>query len=245
MNIGVYGLGRFGYFWAAILSKNFKVAAFSRNPERPVPPGVERVSEEEVCGCGTLFLCTAISSLNEVLPRISPLLKPGTLVADTCSVKVRPVKMMEAFLPSSAQILATHPMFGPDSAKTGLKGLPLVYHPVRMGPENDAYWKSYFNSLGLSVIEMTPDEHDRQAAYTQGVTHFIGRVLDDMKLEPNPIGTMGYGSLLSIIQQTCNDPWQLFLDLQLYNPHTEEMRRKLKSSLEEIMGIISKNVSGV
>lgn len=238
MQIGVYGLGRFGYFWAELLSKNFPVKAYSRDTSRPCPPGVERVSEDVVCSGDALFLCSSISSLEEVLSRVGPYLKPGALVADTCSVKVYPATLMEKMLPPGADILATHPMFGPDSAKRGLKGLPLVYHPVRLPEKKDAFWKAYFSGLGLTVIGMTPEEHDRQAADTQGVTHFIGRVLDDMKLRSNPIGTVGYKSLLAIIEQTCNDPWQLFLDLQQYNPYTGEMRKKLKTSLEKIIGIL-------
>ena len=42
---------------------------------------------------------------------------------------------------------------------------------------------------------------------------------------------MGYNKLLEIVEQTCNDPWQLFLDLQRYNPHTREMRARLEKSL--------------
>lgn len=241
MQVGVYGLGRFGFFWAELLSRDFQVKAFSRDTARPCPRGAERVSEEEVCDCDVLFLCCSISAFEEVITRIGPKLKPGALVADTCSVKVYPAALMERKLPPGVDILATHPMFGPDSVGKGIAGLPLVYHPVRLSGEKDAFWRAYFSGLGLAVIGMSPEEHDRQAAGTQGVTHFIGRVLDDMKLKSNPIGTVGYKSLLAIIEQTCNDPWQLFLDLQQYNPYTGEMRKKLKSSLEKIIGIIGES----
>jgi len=238
MRVGVYGLGRFGYFWADLLSERFKVKAYGRNPERLCPPRVLRVPEEEVLDCDALFLCCAISSLREVLSRIAPGLKKGILVADTCSVKIYPAGLMREILPESVYLLSTHPMFGPDSARRGLSGLPLVYHPLRMPEDKDAFWKAYFRGLGLKVVELSPEEHDRMAADTQGVTHFIGRVLEDMGLKPSEIGTVGYGDLLAIIEQTCNDPWQLFLDLQQYNPYTGQMRTRLKSSLEKIMGII-------
>ena len=53
---------------------------------------------------------------------------------------------------------------------------------------------------------MTPDEHDREAAFTQGVAHYIGRVLSDLGVRRSPIGTVGYNKLLEIVEQTCNDP---------------------------------------
>jgi prephenate dehydrogenase len=44
---------------------------------------------------------------------------------------------------------------------------------------------------GLRVIELTLQQHDRLAAYSQGATHFIGRILQRMKFAPTPIDTLG------------------------------------------------------
>ncbi|OHD14024.1 MAG: hypothetical protein A2Z96_04645 [Spirochaetes bacterium GWB1_48_6] len=230
MDVGVYGMGRFGAFWAQELAKYHRVKVYNRS-DRPLPVGVMAATLEEVCLSETLFLCTAINSLPDVLRQISPLLGPGTLVADTCSVKVMPSKWMLEILPPETPLLATHPMFGPDSAKAGTQGLPLVLYPLRHATEGAWFWKKSFETqMGLQVLEMTPDEHDRTAAYTQGITHLIGRVLGDLKLQPSPMATKGYRSLLEIVQQTCNDPYQLFLDLQTFNPYTKEMRHQVQES---------------
>lgn len=234
MEIGVYGLGRFGSFFSSLLSKHWTVKVYSRNPDRLAPDGTRRVSEEELLCLPVLVLCVAISSLKEVLRRITPKLKPGALVMDTCSVKVLPVTWMEEILPPTTEILATHPMFGPDSARNGVSGLPLILSPVRIGSTRLAGWRSYFSSLGLNVYLMDPHVHDREAAFTQGLTHYIGRVLADLNLQDSQIASVGYQKLLEIIEQTCNDSRQLFLDLQQYNPYTGEMRRVLNRSLERI-----------
>lgn len=236
MQIAVYGLGRFGSFWAALLSQSFQVKGYSRNPDRLTPPGVKRVDLEELMDCHVLFLCNAISSMEQVLQEIAPLLKPGTLVVDTCSVKVYPVDMMYKYLPASVGILATHPMFGPDSGKNGVDGLPIVMCKERVSDEEYILWKDHFRRIGLTVQEMTAHEHDREAAYTQGITHFIGRTLDELNLHPSSIATAGYDALLKIVRQTCNDPWQLFLDLQKYNPYTSRMRKDLHRGLEKMLG---------
>ncbi len=234
MTNGVYGLGRFGAFWAELLSRHFPVTAYSRNPERAVPPGVRRVSLPELFQADIVWLCPAISSMDEVLTEIAPLVRPGQTIADTCSVKLEPSRLMLEKLPFHASLLATHPMFGPDSAKAGLKGLPVVLHDLRQAAQPLAFWKQTFESLEMEVLLLTPDEHDRAAAYTQGVTHFLGRVLDDMGLKPHPIATRGYQRLLDLVQQTCNDPFQLFLDMQHFNPYTPAMRADVKRSLERI-----------
>ena len=81
---------------------------------------------------------------------------------------------------------------------------------------------------------MDAEEHDREAAFTQGVTHYVGRVLAEMSLRESGIGPLGYQRLLSIVEQTCNDPWQLFADLQRFNPHTVEMRARLVAAFRRV-----------
>ena len=235
MRIGVFGLGRFGAFWAGLLAKSFDVYGYSRNPDRITPEGVRRIEYEELFSCDVLFLCNAISSMETVLSAMKDYLKPGTLVVDTCSVKVYPVNLMRSLLPEQVGILGTHPMFGPDSGKDGVKGLPIVLCQERISDEQYIFWKDCFREMGLVLQEMTPEEHDREAAYTQGITHFVGRTLNELNLHESSIGTAGYTRLLDIIRQTCNDPWQLFLDLQKYNPYTSQMRRDLHRGLEKML----------
>ncbi len=238
MTIGVYGLGRFGSFWAEILARSADVCAYSRSAERATPKGVRRVGEDEVLSQPALILCVAISSVEEVLGRMRGRLAPGSVVMDTCSVKTYPVSLMEKLLPQAVSILGTHPMFGPDSARGGVKGLPMILCPARISARDLERWREFYSSLDLSLSLMTPDEHDREAAFTQGIAHYIGRVLSDFGVKRSRIGTMGYNKLLEIVEQTCNDPWQLFLDLQRFNPHTREMRGRLEASLRAVMTAI-------
>jgi prephenate dehydrogenase len=238
MSVGVYGLGRFGRFWAELLSRSVPVCAYSRSSERPTPAGVKRVGEDEVLAQPVLFFCVAISALEEVLRGTRGRLSREVVVMDTCSVKTHPVMLMEKYLPATASILGTHPMFGPDSASAGVAGLPMILCPVRISARDQEHWRAFFSSLGLSVSVMSADDHDREAAFTQGVAHYLGRVLSDLGVRKSPIGTVGYNKLLEIMEQTCNDPWQLFLDLQRFNPHTREMRERLEKSLRAVMAAI-------
>ena len=95
-----------------------------------------------------------------------------------------------------------------------------------------------FGDFHIADLHSTIGGYDRQAAITQGVTHFLGRVLKDLGVAPSAVATVGYRRLLEIVDQTCNDPWQLFLDLQRFNPHTREMRERLGRSLEAVMAAI-------
>ncbi len=235
MEIGIYGLGRFGTFWGKEFSRYATVKGYNRTPLKEAPEGITLVSREELLRCETIICCVAISALEPVLNEVAPLIKEGTLVMDTCSVKVYPAQVMEKILPVGVNIIATHPMFGPDSGKDGLKGLPLVFSPLRGSAELFSRWRELFKAMELNLLEMSCDAHDREAAYSQGVTHFVGRVLDELALKPTEIATLGYQRLLSIIEQTCNDPLQLFLDLQRFNPYAPAMQQRLKASLDKVL----------
>ncbi len=241
MIIAVYGLGRFGRFWAEFLAaQGFDVRAANRTP-REAPPLVTLAPLEELCRAHALFLCTSISSLPQVASRIAPLLAPETLVLDTCSVKTWPLAQLGQILPAAQPILGTHPMFGPDSADQ--KNSPIVLTPWRVGQKVLERWKSIFTEAGLRVLVMNADEHDREAARTQGVTHFIGRLVSSLNIHPSSISTLGFQKILEVMEQTCNDPVQLFLDLQRYNPHTAEIRRQMVEQFNNIIRLLDNDLS--
>ncbi len=238
MTSGIYGLGRFGSFWAETIrrqNKDDRVLATSRRPHE-AGEGIKIVGEEEFfASCDVIYFTVAISAFEEVLKRVAPMIRPGTLVMDTCSVKSMPARWMKDTLPQDCKIIATHPMFGPDSARAGLSGLPIVICPVRVDDETLKEVEDNFASWNLKVLRMSPLEHDREAAYSQGVTHFVGRMLRQMDLHPTEIATQGYKMLMDIVEQTCNDPMQLFCDLQHYNPYAREMRLSLQVATQKVL----------
>ncbi len=180
------------------------------------------------------MLCVAIHAVPQAVAQLVPHLAPETVLMDTCSVKVFPVKKMIEGAPAETEIIGTHPMFGPDSASNGVGGLPFVYSPVRCGEESVRRYRDLFSRMGMRIVERSPEEHDREAAMPQGVTHFIGRVLAELDLEPSQIATKGYQKLLEVMEQTCNDPYDLFIDLQRLNPYTSLMRSRLRESILQI-----------
>lgn len=233
----VIGFGRFGQLLASILRPEFTVIVYDQqeNHEAAQRIGVEFASLERACQAANVFFCVPISALESVLIQARPHLLPGTLVMDTCSVKVYPVDLMRRYLPEPLEVLATHPLFGPDSAKEGLAGLRIVFCPLRVSESRLAFWRAFWQRRGVRVIEQSPDEHDRLAAYSQGITHFLGRMLGEMNLQPGEIMTKGFEDILGIIEQTTHDTWQLFHDLQYYNPYTRQMRDDLLRAFNTVL----------
>jgi len=239
-NVGILGLGRFGAFWATVLSPTYTVYGYNRSV--PAQPNCALVSLEELCKLPVIFICVPMRTVPEMLAKIAPLLAPGTLVVDTCSVKMEPVRWMREILPEHVNILATHPMFGPESAKEGLTGLPLMMHPVKMPQSQYDEWAQFFRAHGLMVVEMTPEEHDRQAAMSQALTHMIGRTLNTMGIEETPIGTLWYRKLLAIAKQVGRDSPELFDDMQTLNPYAASMRKDFESAWRKVCADLTDSV---
>jgi prephenate dehydrogenase len=196
--------------------------------------GARAVSLAEACRQELLILSVPISVFREKLIEIVPLLREGTIVIDVCSVKVYPVKVMNEILPDTVSVLATHPMFGPDSASDSLEGRKIVLCDVRIQKNVLRKIEKYLSSKGLTTIETTPEKHDEQIAVSLALTHFIGRSLAAFGARPKEIDTEGYKRLLHVLDVVENDTWQLFEDMNCYNPYARKFRTELMSAAQAV-----------
>ena len=235
-SVGIIGCGRLGGLLVGLLAKDFKVFAYDARPlsRRIRSLGGVPAPLEEVCGQDAVILCVPIRDIETVLRRIRGLLRPGTLVVDTCSVKEHPARLMKKILPRHVEILATHPTFGPDSAAESLKGLKIIVCPLRVGAGRLSRIKSYLRGKGLVVFESSPREHDRQMAHSLVLTHVIGRALIRIKARDVPMDTEGYKRLMRILQTVQNDSVELFEDMNRYNAFAERVRQDLRSALDAL-----------
>ena len=234
--IGIIGFGRFGKLTARYLAEEFDVAVYHRTDKSAEinRTGARAASLEAVCRQDIVIPCVPICVLQEVLQDIAPLLRPDALIVDVCSVKEYPVRLMTNILPDTVSILATHPMFGPDSASDSLEGRKICLCKVRIAEKKYQNIKAYLESKGLVVIEATAQEHDEQIATSLSLTHFIGRTLSEYGAKQLDIDTEGYKRLLHILEVVERDTWQLFLDMHHYNSYAKEKRVAFMEVMQDI-----------
>ncbi len=234
--IGIIGFGRFGELIAKYLAEDFKVLVYNRSDKKSEIQkiGAYAATLQEVCLQDIIILSVPISIFKNVLKEIAVHLKQNTLVIDVCSVKEYPVKWMKEFLPEGVFILATHPMFGPDSAAASIKGKKMVLCRERIEDELYQKIKSYLYSKDLVLIETTPQDHDKQIAVSLSLTHFIGRSLSEFGAVRLDIDTEGYKRLLHILGVVEHDTMQLFLDMHRYNPYAGEKRSEFMAAMKRI-----------
>ena len=239
-NVGIIGYGRFGKVLADLLSKKYNVLVSYRNsnPDEEV----EFFSIEEILECFLVFISVPIHSFEEVVQEIAQYKLYNTTIVDVCSVKVYPVDIMEKYLPDHVGIIASHPHFGPDSYSP-FRELKTTLCNVRDSYNRFNELVEFFESQSIRIINHSPDEHDKMAAASQGITHFIGRVLNESGVRSTDINTLGFNELLGVIEQTCNDSWDLFKDLQKFNPYTNDMIDDLVTVIKNIHKQIKKDAN--
>lgn len=241
--VGIIGNGRFGdlvYKTLDRYSDQFIPKIFSK---RETPDNEKFFSIEETCKCDIVIPTVPISRFEDQVKAISPLLKGKSLVVDVCSVNVHPEKVLLDTLPENIDILSTHPMFGPDSTKdaTTYKDLKFVFHKTRVRDEAKvSEFLEFWKKLGCEMIEMTPDEHDKQAAYTHAYAFLIGKIGMKMGVRKNQISTKGFELGILYNQEAVeNDTGQLFEDMMEYNPYAREMRGEFNRVLINIEASLS------
>ncbi len=234
--VSMIGFGRFGPVLARLLGAGFEVLAYDTADIVAVAEeaGARVVDWDEATAADTIFVAVPIRRFKAVVTELVTQVKPGTTIVDVCSVKVYPATVMKEYFPPGITTIASHPLFGPDSCSAGFRGLNMMMHPV--SPRGAAFeaWTQYFGEQGLRVLEMSPEEHDRLAARSQGITHFIGRVLEEFGLATTPIDTEGFRDLQMVVEQTCHDSFELFHDLENFNPYTTEMVAEVISATERV-----------
>jgi prephenate dehydrogenase len=234
--IGIIGFGRFGQLASYYLSKDFEVLVYNRADKSTEisRTGARAASLEKVCGQDIIIPCVPISVFKGFLKDIAPLIKPNALIVDVCSVKEYPIKWMKDILPGTVSILATHPMFGPDSASDSLQGRKICLCKVNIPEKQYRKIRRYLALKGLVVIEATAREHDEQIATSLALTHLIGRSLSESGAAQLEIDTEGYKRLLHILEVVERDTWQLFLDMHRYNPYAKKKRVAFMDVMKEI-----------
>ena len=235
-SVGIIGFGAFGMLIARHISGHFDVFAYDRSPgltDRAIELGVTLTSLEAVAQCDVVVLATPVSSCAEIVTAIAPLCRPGALVIDVGSVKVRPSQVMQKILPVHVDVIATHPLFGPESARNGIKGLKIAICPVR-GSRHRRLASFLRGQLGLKVIETTPEQHDREAATVQGLTHLIAKVLLDMGPLPTRMTTRSFDLLVEAISLVQHDAPEVFEAIEKANPYAPDVRRRFFKLASEL-----------
>ncbi len=235
--IGLFGYGQFGAFLGKYLTQLGTVKVYDPilKSEERTTAGITIVeTPEEAAKADVLIFAVPLDKLDALVFQIKDAVLPVALLLDVTSVKMKPLAILRSHFPNH-QILGTHPIFGPQSGKDGIEGLPIVLCNESWQKENYEWLKSAFaDTLKLKVIEKTAEEHDREMAYVQGLSHLIGRALSLMNIPPVESVTKSYAHLIELRDILKDDSWELFKTIQSGNPFVEAVRKEFEQKVVDL-----------
>ncbi len=231
--VGIVGFGAFGALIAKHLAGHCRLLAFDPSPRDAVGLPVTFCTFPEIAHCDVVVLAVPVSCMAETIRALRPHLQSGTIVIDVGSVKIEPVRAMLAELPEHVEIIGSHPLFGPQSAKDGVAGHRIAWCPVR-GSSAGRIAAFLHHVLKLDVIRTTPDAHDRQMAVVQGLTHLIAKVLVRMEPLPSRMTTKSFDLILQATDMVRHDAPAVYEAIERANPHAAVVRERFFALAEEV-----------
>lgn len=121
--------------------------------------------QEAVAGAQVVLLAAPAPVLPSLLDQLAPLLSSGQILADVTSVKIQPLRQMQRRY--SGPVVGTHPLFGPEPLP---EDMVTAIVPGENSTEQDtALVERLFAMIGSRTFRTSAEEHDRGAAYVQGL----------------------------------------------------------------------------
>lgn len=221
--VGIIGLGSFGTFAAQTLQRQATVLVYDNDQLKIAPKGAQKVALSEVAQADCIILAVPLGVLPNVLSTIRSHLSPHTLLIDVCSVKLEPTRLYKTILPKHTEVLLTHPLFGPESARSSVKAQTLIVtnKPTATGQKVLRFCEQ---QLGLTVHHTSAKAHDTTMAEVHALTFFIARTLRKMQLEKPAFITPSFRMIEDLISYDTHHSEALFETMELGNPYAGEVR---------------------
>ncbi|QTC92338.1 prephenate dehydrogenase [Brevundimonas goettingensis] len=230
--LGLIGFGAFGRLTARHLSDRFEILAY--DPAATDDLGLIRLAGlEEAAACPIVILAVPVEALAATVRAIAPHVAPDALIIDVGSVKVLPARLMAEGLADGVRLVGTHPLFGPQSGKDGIAGLRIAVCPInddRAARRVSAFCR---RALGLKVFAVSPEDHDREAAVVQGLTHLIARVLLAMEPLPSRMTTASFERIMQAVEMVRHDSPAVFRAIERDNPFAAGVRERFFALADE------------
>lgn len=196
------GISRFGIYGVGLLGGSFGLAlqqAFPSVERVGIGRNEERLQQAVDCGAidsfttnpasldhslDALLLCTPVRSIHEHFAEAAAALKPHALVTDVGSTKADLVQRCESISEGQFRFVGSHPMAG--SHKTGVTAataglfegrLSIITPTPSTDPDARQWVIELWKALGMRIMLVSPEEHDRLTAFASHLPHLLASSL--------------------------------------------------------------------
>jgi len=194
-----------------------------------------------------IVVSVPISVTAEVISQVGPLLTEEKLMMDLTSLKTKPVKMMLDC--TRAEVVGCHPLFGPLLTET--KGQNIVLCAAR-GNKWFTWLKTIFKDKGFTVVEASPESHDKMMALVQALNHLntiaLGMALADEGTpiaEVNRYSTPIFRTKMEIMKKVFDEKPELYADIIAGNPDAFRILDIYEKTLSKISSLLRRKDGGM
>ena len=186
-----------------------------------------------------VIVSVPIAQTAQTITDIIPHLKKTALLTDVSSLKVM---SLEAMRDAPCATLGIHPLFGPSIGN--LSDAQIVFCRQKDNAYVDLL-KGLFEKAGITVIEISADEHDYQMAYIQAFTHAInllfGKIILNRKNELLPkLHTPVFSLQTLLAGRVLQQDMHLVSQMQLFNPYFPSILLELEGYVQNLRNAVQK-----
>lgn len=232
LTVGIIGLGLIGGSLALALKANCadecQVAGVDINKltlQRAQEMGIVDtvIDNWDVSSCDIIFICSPLPTIPELLARIRPSLKVGTLVTDVGSVKSPVMQWFAQALPPGVTGIGGHPMAGSD--KSGItaadghlfENAVWVLTPPAEGASAElANLTQLLAATGAAIRVMSADKHDDAVSHVSHLPHLTAVCLVNTLQNGEEYLSLAGGGLRDTTRIASSEP-ELWADILLNN----------------------------
>jgi prephenate dehydrogenase len=191
--VAIIGVGLIGGSIAAALRRRkaaMKVIGIGRNAVRLDEArqagliDVTATSVDAARDAELVVVCTPVDRIVEDVRSVAAHLRPGAIITDAGSVKGRICGDLRTGLPEGVAFVGSHPLAG--SEKNGWEHRDAELFDDRVcvvtpdsstKPETLNRVEDFWRTLGMRIVRMSPEDHDRALAITSHVPHVAAAAL--------------------------------------------------------------------
>jgi prephenate dehydrogenase len=182
-----------------------------------------------------VLLCVPAPAMADAVAALRGLVHGSTVLADICSVKVRPLReMMNGY---DGPVVGTHPLFGPEPAE----GQPLRVAVTPGGGEGGAADRveEWLSRIGFTPFRTTAKEHDQALALIQGLNFvtqlaYLATAADHPEIRE--FLTPSFQRRLDSARKMVIEDGEMFKAIFEANPFSQEAVRGFRSHLNLAAG---------
>lgn len=237
----VGGAGNMGRWFVDFLESTGHEVAVA--DPRGAPPGRKLVRDvgAEAAGFDLVLLATPPSATADALRAVQG--RTRGLVVDIASLKAPHADALREAAKSGTRVASLHPMWGPSADLLAGRNV-VVCDCGNADAARDA--KALFAHTAANVVAMDLDEHDRFMGLVLGLPHAVSLVFGHaLAQQPIPfrdvqsLGGPTFQKQVAVSREVASENKDLYYEIQRLNPHTAEVLRGLRRSLDELEAAVT------